>query len=71
MKAKELTDLIHQTNGLWNSFPCRFLLLTFPFVMAPFSLNYRNRAPGRVRIIESYDACVGVISNCYTFKGNS
>ena len=63
-----LKDDTHQTNGLWNNFLCGFSILTFPYVKAPFSLKYRNRAPRRVHIIEKYDACVGVISDCYKNK---
>jgi len=33
--------------------------------MAPFSPNYRIMTPRRVHIIENYDACEGVLSNCY------
>ena len=36
--------------------------------LAPFSLKYRDMAPVRVRIIEKYDACVGVLSSCYKLK---
>ena len=33
--------------------------------MASFFLKYLDMMPVRVHIIENYDACVGVLSNCY------
>ena len=38
--------------------------ISVPLYMASFTLNYPNRAPVGLHIIENYDAWVGVLSNC-------
>ena len=65
MKTKDLTKLFHQPKVLRNMLSFRAIRIAISLCrMAPFSLKYRNMAPNRVYIIEKYDACVGVLSNC-------
>ncbi len=57
--------VIHKLKGARNIFPFRFIRIITSLYMASFALIFPNKTPDRVHIIDNYDACVGVLSNCY------